>query len=171
MHPSLSTSYIIPAVLLNPILFLHSMNALLSRILPPMIVDSPNQPPPYYPLGPSAQHPHLDIHASDGLCWSYTMVMVCAQLLAFGKVSMIREDRRKKASRRRERPPLSRAHSEKEAVFANGNGLPKVSKNDLLMSKVAAAVAEQDANNYNLSRVDVSDQHSSSGSSDSETIL
>ena len=99
------------------------------------------------------------------------MVMVCAQLLAFGKVSMMREDQRKKASRRREGPPVSRAHSEKEVVFANGNGLPKACKNDLLMSKVAAAVAEQDANNYNLSRVEVSDQHSSSGSSDSETIL
>ena len=99
------------------------------------------------------------------------MVMVCAQLLAFGKVSMNREDRRKEASRRRERPLLSRAHSEKEAMFVNGNALPKVSRNDLLMSKVAAAVAEQDANNYNLSRVDVSDQHSSSASSDSETIL
>lgn len=99
------------------------------------------------------------------------MVMVCAQLFAFGKVSMIREDRREKANRRREKAPLSRAQSEKEALLANGNGLSKASKDDLLMSRAAAAVAEQDANNSNLSRVEVSDQHSSSGSSDSETIL
>lgn len=99
------------------------------------------------------------------------MVMVCAQLLAFGRVSMIREDRREKASRRREMPSLGKAHSDKAPVFANRNGLPKASTNNRLMSKVAAAVAEQDANNYNLSRVEVSDQHSSSASSDSETIL
>ncbi|MCJ1395554.1 hypothetical protein MMC18_008440 [Xylographa bjoerkii] len=103
MHPALTTTYLIPAILLNPILFLHSLNTILSRILPPIVAAVPIQPSPYSTLGPSANYPHLDVHASDNLCWSYTVVMVCAQLVAFGSVSQAREEGRERRERTRER--------------------------------------------------------------------
>lgn len=88
---SLSRSYVIPALFLNPILFLHSVNAILSRVLAPIVVHNVTvQPPAYTPRGPSAEHPHLDLHASDQLCWSYTLVMVGVQLMAFSRVQMRR---------------------------------------------------------------------------------
>ncbi|KAL8969747.1 MAG: hypothetical protein Q9183_001853 [Haloplaca sp. 2 TL-2023] len=96
MHPSLSTSYLLPAVFLNPVLFLHGLNTILSRIVPPIAVASSVQPPPYSTFGPSGMHPHLDIHASDNLCWSYAVVMICAQLMAFGRVHRLREEGREK---------------------------------------------------------------------------
>lgn len=94
MRILLSANYVVPAVLLNPILFLHSVNALLSRLLPPISVDAPIQPSPYYPLGPSGEHPHLNMHTNDNLCWSYTIVMVFAQLVAFGRISRQRQEMR-----------------------------------------------------------------------------
>ena len=102
MHPAFPTTYLIPAILLNPVLFLHSLNTILSRILPPIVAAVPIQPSPHSPLGPSANYPHLDIHASDNLCWSYTAVMVCAQLVAFGSVSQAREEGRERKERTRE---------------------------------------------------------------------
>ena len=100
---TLSRSYVLPAILFNPILFLHSLNAILSRILTPVII--PNvavQPAPYTAKGPSAQHPHLDVHASDRLCWSYTIVMVGVQLVAFSRVQRRREERKERVRRKKE---------------------------------------------------------------------
>lgn len=91
MHPSISKSYIVPAIFLNPVLLLMSINTILSRCLPPIITDAAKQPPPYFTFGPSAQHPHLNVHASEKLCWSYTFVIVCVQLAAFGRVRECRE--------------------------------------------------------------------------------
>ncbi|MCJ1431479.1 hypothetical protein MMC27_000832 [Xylographa pallens] len=112
MHPALTTTYLIPAILLNPVLFLHSLNTILSRILPPIVAAVPIQPSPYSTLGPSANYPHIDMHASDNLCWSYTAVMVCAQLVAFGSVSQAREDgRERKEKNKREREERRKAHN------------------------------------------------------------
>jgi len=108
MHPSISRSYIVPAIFLNPVLFLMSVNTILSRLLPPIVIDAVIQPPPYSTFGPSAEHPHLDIHASESLCWGYTFVMVCAQIVAFGRVSERREEGRKKARAKRERSRSTR---------------------------------------------------------------
>ncbi|KAL8778012.1 MAG: hypothetical protein Q9213_007610 [Squamulea squamosa] len=95
MHPALSTSYLLPAIFLNPVLFLHGLNTILSRIIPPILeTKTMVQPPPYSTFGPSANHPHLDVHVSDNLCWSYTLVMICAQLMAFGRVQRLREEGR-----------------------------------------------------------------------------
>ena len=96
MHPSISRSYVIPAIFLNPVLLLMSINTVLSRVLPPIMVDAVVQPPPYSTFGPSAKHPHLDVHASESLCWSYTIFIVCAQLLAFGGVSARREEQKQR---------------------------------------------------------------------------
>lgn len=108
MHNLIRTSYLLPAIFLNPVLFLHTLNTILSRILPPIVVSATTQPPPYSDLGPSACHPHFDIHSSESFCWSYTIVMVCAQLMAFGRVSRCREQGRE---RRRIKEELALANS------------------------------------------------------------
>ena len=113
-----------PALFLNPVLFLMSLNIILSRVLPPVTVDAAEQPPPYYTFGPSAQHPHLDIHASEKLCWSYTFLIVCAQLAAFGRVSECREESKLKARMRRKRIQ-TKAGARKDngkGFYMNGNG-------------------------------------------------
>lgn len=96
MPTNLTTTYLLPAILLNPVLFLHSLNTILSRILPPVLAAAatttpPAQQLPFCHLGPSPTSPHLDMHVSDNLCWSYTVFMVFAQLLAFGRVSQRRQ--------------------------------------------------------------------------------
>lgn len=70
----LSTLYalLLPTIFLNPVLFLHSLNTILTRLLPSLDGHEGN----------SAQ-PHLDIHASESLCWSYTFLIVWAQMAAF----------------------------------------------------------------------------------------
>lgn len=120
MHPILSTSYVVPGLLLNPILFLYGINTILSRILPPISIDAAIQPAPYYSRGPSAEHPHLDIHASESLCWSYTAFNVCANLAAFGRVSEHRQARKERARLKRERNLKAKADG--EAKLINGNG-------------------------------------------------
>lgn len=86
---SLSMSIILPAIFLNPVLFLHSLNFILALMLPPVAAQCTGPPPPpYTPTGPSAEHPHLNIHESDGLCWSYTITMVAIQLVVFARLAM-----------------------------------------------------------------------------------
>ena len=99
MHPSISTCYIIPAILLNPVIFLHGMNTILSRILPPVVAASPIQPPAYSAFGPAALHQHVDVQSSENLCWTYTIFMICAQLLAYNNVSLRREEHRESRSK------------------------------------------------------------------------
>ena len=96
MYNSITSSYLLPAIFLNPVLFLHSLNTILSRILPPIHVLGAAQQPPFSTLGPSAFSPHIDVHSSDRFCWSYTIVMVCAQLVAFGRISQCREEGRRR---------------------------------------------------------------------------
>ena len=102
MHATISKSYIIPAIFLNPVLFLLSINTILSRLLSPVTVDTVAQPLPYSSFGPSAEHPHLDIHASEGLCWGYTCIMVCAQLIIYGKVRDCRSQAHQRSMAKRE---------------------------------------------------------------------
>ena len=117
MHTALSTNYLVPGLLLNPVLLLWSINTILSRHLPPLLVDATIQPPPYYPLGPSAEHPHIDIHASESLCWSYTALIVCANLVAFGRVSGRREESKEQTRLKKERAKKIK----REANLMNGN--------------------------------------------------
>ncbi len=127
MHPAISKSYILPAILLNPILFLMSLNTILSRVLPPIIVDAAKQPPPYSTFGPSAQHPHLNIHSSEKLCWSYTFLIVCAQLAAFGRVSECREESKVKVRIKREstqaKAGAHKRHGKLVYMYGNGHAI------------------------------------------------
>ena len=134
MRSTLSTNYVIPAVLLNPILFLHSLNALLSRILPPITIDAAIQPAPYYPLGPSSEHPHIDLHKNDNLCWSYTIVIVFAQMVAIGRINRKRQEMRERDSQRQEHLNSIRQQEPAESInldterMNQTNGHPKERK-------------------------------------------
>ncbi|KAI9850716.1 MAG: hypothetical protein M1838_005207 [Thelocarpon superellum] len=86
---TLTNTYLLPAILLNPVLLLHTLNTIVSRLpsaFPSIAMDV--SPLPRY--GPHATLPYLDVHANDNLCWSYTAFMVGVQLLAFGRVSGMR---------------------------------------------------------------------------------
>jgi len=102
MHPFLSTSYIIPAIFLNPVLFLHGLNTIFSRTLPPIAVAGPIQRPPYTVYGPAAVRQHVDVQSSENLCWGYTIIMIFAQLLAYGQISQHRVERRESCEQRDE---------------------------------------------------------------------
>lgn len=56
-------------------------------------------------LGPLPGHadPYIDLHANDGLCWGYTMVMVLVQIVAYGRVSDNREIRKEHKVRKLEK--------------------------------------------------------------------
>jgi hypothetical protein len=88
---SVSTLYnlILPTIFLNPVLFLHSLNTILTKLLPTMNGHEGN----------SAQ-PHLDIHASESLCWGYTALIVWAQMAAFLRFDRLREEQEKKRLRK-----------------------------------------------------------------------
>jgi len=94
MDPSLSTSYIIPAIFLNPIILLHGLNTIFSRTLPPIAIAGPIQRPPYSMYGPAAVRQHFDVQSSEILCWGYTIIMICAQLIAYGQISQRRVERK-----------------------------------------------------------------------------
>ena len=102
MHSSISTCYVLPAIFLNPVIFLHGVNTILSRILPPVAAASPIQPPAYSTFGPAALHQHVDVQSSENLCWTYTILMICVQLLAYNNVSLRREEHRESRSKNEE---------------------------------------------------------------------
>ena len=106
---SLTATYVLPALLLNPVFILHTVNTIVSRI-PHTLPASAIATAPLPPLGPHATLPYFDMHANDSLCWSYTAVMVGAQLLAFGRVSGVREaGRRKRADQLQRQEDLRKA--------------------------------------------------------------
>jgi len=102
MHYSLSTSYIIPAIFLNPVLLLHGLNTIFLRTLPPIAVAGPIQRSPYTMYGPAAVRQHVDVQSSENLCWGYTIIMIFAQLLAYGQISQRRVEGRESREQRDE---------------------------------------------------------------------
>lgn len=79
-------------------------------------------------LGPVRNAPpYLDMHADDQLCWGYTVVMVLVQVLAFGRVSDNRVQRKsaKAAKLERERirkEKLEKAVEVRKQTASNVNG-------------------------------------------------
>jgi hypothetical protein len=91
-----TSNYLVPAIVLNPILMLHGINTFASHFIPSAMaapaIMSPNKWA--LPLGPPTTiDPYLDMHANDLLCWSYTMIMVILNILAFGRINDNRERR------------------------------------------------------------------------------
>ncbi|PSS16505.1 hypothetical protein M430DRAFT_35283 [Amorphotheca resinae ATCC 22711] len=89
--PSLSTTYLFPAILLNPPFLLHLINTFISRLVhqPPITSVSPH--PIMESMGPvPGSKPYLDMHADDHLCWRYAVFMVVLQVLVYGRVQVNR---------------------------------------------------------------------------------
>lgn len=177
MHPALSTSYLLPAVFLNPVLFLHGLNTILSRIIPPVVVSGTAQPPPYSTFGPSANYPHLDLHASDNLCWSYTVVMICAQLMAFGRVHRLREESKEKRRLKKEHAEAGKtASSGTSIVQTNGHALghsttAKIARNANRSIQGKATWAPSTSSESPNGRLYDKERCSPDSSEDSEVIL
>ncbi|CAD6441266.1 58c5affb-ca0c-4fcb-8d11-31365e5198a9 [Sclerotinia trifoliorum] len=84
----LSTTYLLPGILLNPAFILHLMNTFMSHLLPPPPTMSTSPHPIFESLGPlPGSQWAFDMHEDDALCWRYTAVMVIIQMWVFGRVS------------------------------------------------------------------------------------
>lgn len=147
-----------------------SINTILSRVLPPIIVDASIQPPPYSTFGPSAEHPHLDIHASESLCWGYTIFIVCAQLVAFGRVSERRGKQKELATIKKAREQPDHTSRESRSLKLpngdKGKGVGVSKKEDADSEQGGySSCAESDLDSRHTDRSD-----ESYGTTDSEII-
>jgi hypothetical protein len=131
--PTLSTTYLIPAILLNPAFVLHLVNTFVSHLVPPSPPVISHSPHPFMEsLGPvPGSTPYWDMHADDGLCWRYTAIMVVVQVLAFGRVQDNRVQRRdrkaakaeKERSRREEMQSVGESHERKVGAKVMNGGV------------------------------------------------
>ena len=77
-------------------------------------------------LGPVRNaSPYLDMHADDQLCWGYTVVMVLVQVLAFGRVSDNRVQRKSAKAAKLERERIRKEKLEK-AVELRKTASPQI---------------------------------------------
>jgi hypothetical protein len=126
--PTLSTTYLLPAILLNPAFILHLINTFVSHMVPPPLTVSHSPHPFMESIGPvPGSKPYLDMHANDQLCWRYTVLMVIVQLLAFGRVQDNRVQRKSAKAAKLEREKLRKEKLEKmeedsKYLVMNGNG-------------------------------------------------
>lgn len=113
--PTLSTTYLIPAILLNPAFVLHLVNTFVSHLVPPSPPVISHSPHPFMEsLGPvPGSTLYWDMHADDGLCWRYTAIMVVVQVLAFGRVQDNRVQRRDRKAAKAERERSRREEMER----------------------------------------------------------
>jgi hypothetical protein len=112
--PSLASTYLIPALFLNPAFILHLINTFVSHMVPPPSTVSHSPIPVFEKLGPvPGATLYMDMHADDQLCWKYTALMVVVQLVAFGKVSGNRGQRKAKKAARLEKERFKKEKSEK----------------------------------------------------------
>jgi hypothetical protein len=126
--PTLSTTYLIPAILLNPAFILHLINTFVSHLVPPSPAVTSHSPHPFMEsIGPlPGSTPYWDMHADDALCWRYTAVMVVVQVLAFGRVQdnrVARRERRAAVKAERERMRKIELECEEHKIMANGMGI------------------------------------------------
>ncbi|APA12708.1 hypothetical protein sscle_09g074780 [Sclerotinia sclerotiorum 1980 UF-70] len=124
----LSTTYLLPGILLNPAFILHLMNTFMSHLLPPPPTISTSPHPIFESLGPlPGSQWAFDMHEDDALCWRYTAVMVLIQMWVFGRVSGNRISMKDARAVRIERDRVRRERSallEAESTSAKStNGL------------------------------------------------
>lgn len=116
--PSLSSSYLLPAILLNPAFVLHLINTYVSHMWPPPLTVSHSPHQTMQSLGPlPGSTLYLDMHADEQLCWRYTIGMVVVQLLAFLRVSDNRQ--RRKSAREAAKLERERLRKEKAELLAD----------------------------------------------------
>ncbi|KAG4411063.1 hypothetical protein IFR04_015807 [Cadophora malorum] len=124
--PTLTTTYLLPAILLNPAFVLHLFNTFVSHMMPPPPSVSHSPHPFMESLGPVRNaSPYLDMHADDQLCWGYTVVMVLVQVLAFGRVSDNRVQRKSAKAAKLERERIRKEKLEK-AVELRKTAIPQI---------------------------------------------
>lgn len=84
MFAFLTTTYLLPAVMLNPSVIIHIINTFYSHFIPPTISVS-NSPYPWFEkLGPvPGSTLFFDVHDHDRLLWVYTIVMAFLQVIVF----------------------------------------------------------------------------------------
>lgn len=187
---SMTTTYLLPAILLNPAFILHCINTFVSHYAPPPHTVSHSPHPFMESIGPvPGSKPYMDVHADDQMCWRYTAIMVIVQMLAFGRVQDNRSAkkiakaakleekerlRQEKERLRQERKEAARMQALAEAkelerirldkVFANGSA--NGSTNGLTRPKSFSITSE-------ASRTETEDDDGSSttGSSEEEMIV
>lgn len=126
--PTLTSTYLLPAILLNPAFILHLINTFISHMVPPPPSISHTPHPFMESIGPvRSAAPYLDMHSDEQLCWSYTAVMVVVQILAFGRVSETRVRRKRVKADKIERERLRKEKMESfkvegKTVGMKGNG-------------------------------------------------
>ncbi|KAM0138969.1 hypothetical protein ACHAO1_003301 [Botrytis cinerea] len=122
----LSTTYLIPGILLNPAFVLHLINTFISHLVPPPSRMSASPHPIFESLGPlPGSQWALDMHEDDALCWRYTAVMVVIQMWIFGRVSGNRISMKDAKAVRIER---ERARRERSAIIEAESTSAKLSK-------------------------------------------
>ncbi|ATZ55411.1 hypothetical protein BCIN_12g00100 [Botrytis cinerea B05.10] len=122
----LSTTYLIPGILLNPAFVLHLINTFISHLVPPPSTMSASPHPIFESLGPlPGSQWALDMHEDDALCWRYTAVMVVIQMWIFGRVSGNRISMKDAKAVRIER---ERARRERSAIIEAESTSAKLSK-------------------------------------------
>ncbi|KAM0316553.1 hypothetical protein ACHAO8_003087 [Botrytis cinerea] len=122
----LSTTYLIPGILLNPAFVLHLINTFISHLVPPPSTMSASPHPIFESLGPlPGSQWALDMHEDDALCWRYTAVMVVIQMWIFGRVSGNRISMKDTKAVRIER---ERARRERSAIIEAESTSAKLSK-------------------------------------------
>lgn len=97
MRTSFTSSYILPGIVLNPLIVLHGFNTYASHYIPSAIatVASSSRYKWFEDYGSQGnQIPYFYVHSHDSLCWSYTAVMVVVQVLAYIKIVDSREAQR-----------------------------------------------------------------------------
>jgi hypothetical protein len=110
---SISSTYLIPAVLLNPVVIVHGFNTFCSHFISTTLASTTSNHQWLQNLGPaSAPGPYFDVHKNDQLCWGYTLLMVVVQILAYGKVNDTRV--RKKSARAAAKAERERKAAQKD---------------------------------------------------------
>lgn len=113
----LSTTYLLPGILLNPAFVLHLMNTFISHLLPPPPAISTSPHPVFESLGPlPGSQWAFDVHEDDALCWRYTAFMVILQMWVFGRVSGNRISMKDAKAVRMERERVRRERSDGSEV-------------------------------------------------------
>lgn len=123
MPTSFTSSYLVPAVFLNPIVILHAINTYASHYIPSAMRTLPSDSlyKGFEMLGPPGNaQPYLDMHKDNALCWKCTALMVVVQVLAYAKVCDNRE-LRKLAKKAKREQKLRSAASEKARLAENIN--------------------------------------------------
>lgn len=123
MPTSFTSSYLVPAVFLNPIVILHAINTYASHYIPSAMRAFPSKSlyKGFEMLGPPGnQAPYLDMHQDNVLCLKYTALMVVVQVLAYAKVCDNRE-LRKLAKKAKREQKLRLAAAEKARLAENIN--------------------------------------------------